>query len=128
MDSKKYCLQKPEFSLPTTHDGARAAPPPASSWRSSATLRGTIASAIDAFANVAVHYLLNLGRTVESHANHAGRMQCTVFDAIRGMEDLEATRAFADASSIREIINFVESIVDEIPFAQPISNFLVVQE
>ncbi|KAL2992558.1 hypothetical protein AAZX31_10G054100 [Glycine max] len=44
------------------------------------------------------------------------------------MEDLEAPRAFAGAGGIREIINFVESAADEIPFAQPISNFPVVQE
>ncbi|RZB78365.1 hypothetical protein D0Y65_028987 [Glycine soja] len=44
------------------------------------------------------------------------------------MEDLEAPRAFADVNNIREIINFVKSAPDKIPFAQLISNFSVVQE
>ncbi|CAJ1968592.1 unnamed protein product [Sphenostylis stenocarpa] len=85
------------------------------------------ASALDAFADVAVRYLLDLGRTAESHANHAGRSQCTVFDAIRGFEDLEAPRAFSGAGGVREIVSFVES-ANEVPFAQPIPRFPVVQE
>jgi len=44
------------------------------------------------------------------------------------MEDFESPRAFIGASGIREIINFVESAADEISFAQPISNFSIVQE
>ncbi|KAG4970170.1 hypothetical protein JHK85_036591 [Glycine max] len=84
---------------------------------------GATASALDAFADVAVRDLLDLGRIAESHAD---RTQCTVFDTIRSMEDLEAPRAFASAGGIREIINFFESAADKISFAQPISNFWVV--
>ncbi|KAK7392466.1 hypothetical protein VNO78_20905 [Psophocarpus tetragonolobus] len=84
-------------------------------------------SALDAFADVAIRYLLDLGRTAESHANHAGRSQCTIFDAIRGFEDLDAPRAFSGAGGVREIINFVQS-ADEIPFVQPIPRFPVIQE
>ncbi|KAG4976969.1 hypothetical protein JHK82_036254 [Glycine max] len=122
-----------------TNGGARAAPDDfgraaarlaVAQLCDAAGFQGATASALDAFTDVAVRYLLDQGRTAESHANHAGRSQCTVFDAIRGMEDLEAPRAFSGAASgggIREIISFVES-ADEIPFAQPIPNFPVVQE
>ncbi|KAK7355551.1 hypothetical protein VNO80_14809 [Phaseolus coccineus] len=92
-----------------------------------AGFHGATASALDAFADIAIRYLLDVGRTAESYANHAGRSQCTVFDAIRGFEDLEAPRAFSGSGGVRDIITFVES-ADEVPFAQPIPRFPVAQE
>ncbi|TKY52958.1 Transcription initiation factor TFIID subunit 8 [Spatholobus suberectus] len=88
---------------------------------------GARASALDAFADVAISYLLDLGRTAQSYANLAGRSQCSVFDAIRAFEDLEAPRAFSGAGGVREIANLVES-ADEVPFAQPIPSFPVTKE
>ncbi|WVY97274.1 hypothetical protein V8G54_029425 [Vigna mungo] len=92
-----------------------------------AGFHGATSSALDAFADVAIRYLLDLGRTAESHANHANRSQCTVFDAIRGFEDLGAPRAFSSPGGVRDIVSFVES-AHEVPFAQPIPRFPVVQE
>nr|KYP49160.1 Transcription initiation factor TFIID subunit 8 [Cajanus cajan] len=120
-----------------TNGGGRAAPDDfgraaarlaAAQLCQAAGFHGATASALDAFADVAIRYLLDLGRTAESYANLAGRSQCSVFDAIRAFEDLEAPRAFSGAGAgVREIANFVES-ADEVPFAQPIPQFPVIRE
>ncbi|KAL2323224.1 hypothetical protein Fmac_027603 [Flemingia macrophylla] len=120
-----------------TNGGARAAPDDfgraaarlaAAQLCQAAGFHGATASSLDAFADFAIRYLLDLGRAAESYANHAGRSQCSIFDAIRAFEDLEAPRAFSCAGAgVREIANFVESS-DEVPFAQPIPRFPVVRE
>ncbi|KAH1157612.1 hypothetical protein GYH30_030039 [Glycine max] len=93
-----------------TNDGARAAPDnfdraaahlAVAQLCDAARFHGATALALNAFADVVVHYLLDLGRTAEFHANRVDRT---------------------------EIINFVKSAPDKIPFAQLISNFSVVQE
>ncbi|KAF2312142.1 hypothetical protein GH714_028259 [Hevea brasiliensis] len=94
-------------------------------------------SALDALTDVAIRYLLDLGKTANSHANLSGRTQCNLFDIVRGFEDMGAPRGFSGASNsgncvvssgtIKEIIEFVGS-TDEIPFAQPVPPFPVVRD
>ncbi|OAY41011.1 transcription initiation factor TFIID subunit 8 [Manihot esculenta] len=94
-------------------------------------------SALDALTDVAIRYLLDLGKTASTHANLSGRTQCNLFDIVRGFEDMGAPRGFSGASSsgncvvssgtIKEIIEFVGS-TDEIPFAQPVPPFPVVRD
>ncbi|KAK7345534.1 hypothetical protein VNO77_16138 [Canavalia gladiata] len=84
---------------------------------------GARESALEAFADVAIRYLVDLGKTASFHANVAGRSECGVFDVFLGLEDLESPRGF----SVREVMNFMESM-DEIPFAQPIPHFPVARE
>ncbi|KAK7294192.1 hypothetical protein RJT34_17078 [Clitoria ternatea] len=89
---------------------------------------GAKASALEAFTDVAIRYLVDLGKMAEFYANLSGRSQCSVFDVIRGLEDLEAPRAFSGSGGgVGEIMNFVES-ADEVPFVQPIPRFPVIRE
>ncbi|XP_027366376.1 transcription initiation factor TFIID subunit 8 [Abrus precatorius] len=88
-----------------------------------AGFHGARDSALEALADVAIRYLVDLGKTSEFYANLSGRSQCSVFDVIRGFEDLESPRGFL----LRDVMNFVES-VDEVPFANPIPSFPVIRE
>nr|GMD78495.1 transcription initiation factor tfiid subunit 8 [Ipomoea batatas] len=45
-------------------------------------------SALDSFADIAIKYLFDLGKTGTSYANLAGRSECNVFDIVRALEDL----------------------------------------
>ncbi|XP_061368774.1 transcription initiation factor TFIID subunit 8 [Gastrolobium bilobum] len=93
-----------------------------------AGFHGVKDSVSEAFADVAIRYLVDLGKTAVFYANLAGRSQCNVFDVIRGFEDLEAPQGFSSAGAgVRELMNFVES-VDELPFAQPIPQFPVIRD
>ncbi|XP_057426793.1 transcription initiation factor TFIID subunit 8-like [Lotus japonicus] len=84
-------------------------------------------SALDSLADVAIRYLVDLGKIAELYANLSGRSHCSVFDLIRGFEDLEAPRGFSGGAGLKEIVNYVEA-VDEVPFAQPIPQFPVIRE
>ncbi|KAI4300305.1 hypothetical protein L6164_033697 [Bauhinia variegata] len=93
-------------------------------------------SALEALADIAVQYLRDLGKTANFYANLAGRSECNVFDVIRGLEDLQTNEGFSDAteagqclagsSTVREILDFVESR-EEVPFAQPIPQFPIIK-
>lgn len=85
-------------------------------------------SALESFTGLAIKYLVDLGRTAEFHANLAGRSQCSVFDLILALEDLEAPQGFSsNGGGMREIMNYVES-APEIPFSHPIPQFPVIRE
>ncbi|KDP29150.1 hypothetical protein JCGZ_16539 [Jatropha curcas] len=94
-------------------------------------------SALDALTDVAMRYLLDLGKTTSSYANLSGRTQCNFFDIVRGFEDMGAPLGFSGASdsdncvinsgAIKEIIEFVSS-TEEISFAQPVPPFPVLRE
>lgn len=94
-------------------------------------------SALEAFADITIRYLFDLGKMAEFYANLAGRSECNVFDLIRALEDLEATQGFSGASepsqclagssTVRDIIHIVGS-GDEIPLAQPIPQFPVIKD
>ncbi|KAJ1392253.1 hypothetical protein SESBI_35995 [Sesbania bispinosa] len=93
-----------------------------------AGFHGVRGSALDSLADVAIHYLVDLGKMAEFYSNLAGRSQCSVFDVIRALEDLEAPLGFSSGGGgMREIMNYVESM-DEVPFAQPIPQFPVIRE
>lgn len=93
-------------------------------------------SALDAFADIAVKYLCDLGKLANFYANLTGRTECNVFDVIRGLEDLEASQGFpgaadvnhclAGSGTVEEIISYVGS-AEEIPFAQPVPQFPVIK-
>ncbi|KAG6528925.1 transcription initiation factor TFIID subunit 8-like [Zingiber officinale] len=95
-------------------------------------LEGCNLSAIDAFSEVVVRYIYDLGKSARSYANLAGRADCNVFDVIQSLEDLSAPLGFSGASDIhhclvgssvaREITQYVNT-VDEVPFAKPIPKF-----
>ncbi|XP_077211299.1 TBP-associated factor 8 [Tasmannia lanceolata] len=91
-------------------------------------------SALEALSDIAIRYLLDLGRTVHFCANLAGRTECNVFDIIQGLEDLGSFQGFSGASdvnrclvssgTVREISQFV-NLAEEIPFARPLPRFPV---
>ncbi|XP_065856547.1 transcription initiation factor TFIID subunit 8 [Euphorbia lathyris] len=96
--------------------------------------QGLKESALDALTDVAIRYLLDLGKTSTSLASLSGRTECNLFDIIRGFEDMGAPRGFSVSSncvvksgSVKELIDFVVS-TDEIPFAQPVPSFPVVRD
>ncbi|KAG6514855.1 hypothetical protein ZIOFF_025230 [Zingiber officinale] len=89
-------------------------------------------SSVDAFSEVVVRYIYDLGESARFYANLAGRTDCNVSDIIQSLEDLSAPLGFPGASDIhrcfvgsgvtREITQYVNS-VDEVPFAKPIPKF-----
>ncbi|XP_028761030.1 transcription initiation factor TFIID subunit 8 [Neltuma alba] len=94
-------------------------------------------SALEAFADIAIRYLFDLGKMAEFYANLAGRSECNVFDFIRALEDLEATQGFLGASEptqclagsgiVRDMIRLISS-GEGIPLAQPIPRFPVIKD
>nr|GMD78452.1 transcription initiation factor TFIID subunit 8 [Ipomoea batatas]GME17320.1 transcription initiation factor TFIID subunit 8 [Ipomoea batatas] len=66
-------------------------------------------SALDSFADIAIKYLFDLGKTGTSYANLAGRSEC-----------------IRHSSCIGGSVEYVES-AEEIPFAQPVPHFPVVK-
>ncbi|OIS98234.1 transcription initiation factor tfiid subunit 8 [Nicotiana attenuata] len=52
-------------------------------------------SALESLADVAIKYIIDLGKTASSGANLAGRTQCNVFDVIQGLEDMCAFHWFS---------------------------------
>nr|GMC65167.1 transcription initiation factor TFIID subunit 8 [Ipomoea batatas] len=93
-------------------------------------------SALDSFADIAIKYLFDLGKSATSYANLAGRSECNVFDIVFALEDLYTHTGFLGAAEVngcginsgvmREIVEYVES-AEEIPFAQPVPHFPVVK-
>ncbi|OIV96389.1 hypothetical protein TanjilG_09816 [Lupinus angustifolius] len=94
-------------------------------------------SALDAFADVTIRYLLDLGKTTQFYANLSGRSQCTVFDLILGLQDLESPLGFpsqqqqqqclVSSGIVSEVINYVNLVDNEIPFENPIPRFPIVR-
>ncbi|CAI9780177.1 unnamed protein product [Fraxinus pennsylvanica] len=95
-------------------------------------------SALDSLADLAIRYLLDLGKTAKFYSNLAGRTECNVFDIIQGLEDLGMSTGFSGASevgvncaissgAVTEIRRYVES-AEETPFAQPVPHFPVAKE
>ncbi|XP_021770963.1 transcription initiation factor TFIID subunit 8-like [Chenopodium quinoa] len=91
-------------------------------------------SALEAFADVAVRYMKELGKTSNHYANQGGRSECNVFDVIRGLEDLGSIQGFPGASVVhrslaksgivREISQYV-GLVEGIPFVFSLPRFPV---
>ncbi|KAJ0970947.1 hypothetical protein J5N97_018906 [Dioscorea zingiberensis] len=103
----------------------------------SAGFHGSRHSALDAFADVLIRYIRDLGSAAHFYANLSGRTACNVFDIIQGLEDLELAHGFPGASDIhrcvvgsgvvREITQFVNT-TEENPFARPVPSFPVVRQ
>ncbi|XLR18655.1 transcription initiation factor TFIID subunit 8-like isoform X2 [Arachis ipaensis] len=102
----------------------------------SAGFNGVKNSAIEALSDVTIRYLIDLGKIAEFYANLAGRSQCSVFDLILGLEDLEQVKGFIGSGqsqcllgsgTVRDLMRFV-NCGDEVPFAQPIPNFPVIRQ
>ncbi|XP_038904421.1 transcription initiation factor TFIID subunit 8-like [Benincasa hispida] len=93
-------------------------------------------SALDTLADIAIKYLRHLGKIATFYANLAGRIECNVFDIIRGLEELESSQGFlgawesdhclANSGSVKNIVCYVNS-VEEIPFAHPLPRFPVIR-
>ncbi|KGN58974.1 transcription initiation factor TFIID subunit 8 [Cucumis sativus] len=94
-------------------------------------------SALDTLADIAIKYLHHLGKIATFYANLAGRIECNVFDIIRGLEELEQSQGFlgawqsdhclANSGSVKNIVCYVNS-VQEIPFAHPLPCFSVIRK
>ncbi|CAI9766330.1 unnamed protein product [Fraxinus pennsylvanica] len=95
-------------------------------------------SALDSLADLAIRYLLDLGKTAKFYSNLAGRTESNVFDIIQGLDDLGMSSGFSGASEVEvncaissgfvtEIRGYVES-ADETPFAQPVPHFPVARQ
>ncbi|CAN1775888.1 Transcription initiation factor TFIID subunit 8 [Linum perenne] len=97
---------------------------------------GSKESALDALTDVTLRYLRDLGKTASSNANLCGRTECTIFDVVRGLEDIGSTQGFPGAynssgclvssGTIRELADYVDSN-EEVPFAQPLPKFPIVR-
>ncbi|GLT36273.1 hypothetical protein SLA2020_106640 [Shorea laevis] len=94
-------------------------------------------SALEALSDVAVCYILNIGKSAHFHANIARRTEVNSFDIIQGLEELGSGLGFACSSDVdhclansgivREIIQYVADSED-IPFAYSLPNFPVVKD
>lgn len=92
-------------------------------------------STLDVLSEVAIRYILDLGKTAHFYANLAGRTQCNALDVVQGLEDLvslqgfsgasDVDRSLAESGTLKEIMQYVES--EEIPFARDVTNFPVVK-
>ncbi|CAL0305784.1 unnamed protein product [Lupinus luteus] len=86
-------------------------------------------SALDAFADVTIRYLLQLGKTAQFYANLSGRSHCTVFDLILGLQDLESPLGFPNQLQqciVSELVNYVNLVDNEVPFDKPIPRFPII--
>lgn len=93
-------------------------------------------SALDALADVAIRFIVDLGRAASFSANLSNRNESNVFDVIQGLEDLGFSHGFTGASdvrrclvnsgAVRDIIRFVRE-VEEVPFACSLPKFPVVR-
>ncbi|CAN1805294.1 Transcription initiation factor TFIID subunit 8 [Linum perenne] len=98
---------------------------------------GSKESALDALTDVTIRYLRDLGKTASSNANLCGRAECSIFDVVQGLEDISTSQGFPGAfdsssclvssSTIGDIIDYVGSDEEEIPFAQPVPKFPIVR-
>lgn len=93
---------------------------------------GSTESAIDSFSEIAGRYISDLGKIATFYANLSGRSECSIFDIVSGLEDLCSQTGFMEVNSCRfnsgvmkEIVEYVDRSED-IPFAQPISRFPVI--
>ncbi|KAK8716465.1 hypothetical protein V6N13_043772 [Hibiscus sabdariffa] len=94
-------------------------------------------SALETLSDVTARYIYTLGKTSNSNANLAGRLESNVFDIIQGLEELESGLGFVCASDVnhclansgvvRDIVHFVGDAAD-VPFAYDIPRFPVVKE
>lgn len=103
----------------------------------SSGFQGFQQSALDTLSDIAVRYISHIGKTANSNANLAGRIECNVFDIIQGLEDLGMSQGFSGASdtnrclagsgAVQEIAEYVE-LAEELPFAYSIPRFPVTKE
>ncbi|PKI43722.1 hypothetical protein CRG98_035884 [Punica granatum] len=93
--------------------------------------------ALDALSDIAIRYMLDIGKTAVSAANFAGRTEPNAFDIIHGIEHLCSIVGFSGASDVdrcllssgtaREILNYVEES-KEIPFAYRLPSLPVLKD
>ncbi|KAL5987875.1 hypothetical protein ACLOJK_035631 [Asimina triloba] len=93
-------------------------------------------SALEAFSDIGIRYLREIGKVARSHANHTGRTTCNVFDVVQGLEDLSLSLGFSGASDpsrclacsgvVRDVELFVR-FSEEIPFVRPLPKFPVIR-
>ncbi|XP_078172491.1 transcription initiation factor TFIID subunit 8-like [Carex rostrata] len=86
-------------------------------------------STLRALSDIAVRYLLSIGRLCAASAASHNRTDCNLLDLVLSLETLYSTRGFSGGSDptrpllecvvLKELMAFVR-IVDEIPFAKPI--------
>ncbi|KAJ1696423.1 hypothetical protein LUZ63_004935 [Rhynchospora breviuscula] len=84
-------------------------------------------SALRAFSDIAIRYLLSIGRLCAASAASHNRTHCNLFDLVLSLETLYSTRGFSGGSNptrpllesvvLKELMAYVR-IVDEIPFAK----------
>ncbi|XP_010530855.1 PREDICTED: transcription initiation factor TFIID subunit 8 [Tarenaya hassleriana] len=91
--------------------------------------------ALESLTDLAVQYVLLLGKAATSFANLTGRNQCNVFDIVLALEDLSGGsdgerfssggNCVAHSVKLREIVDYVNSS-EEVPFVQPLPRFPVI--
>ncbi|KAJ4761746.1 Bromodomain transcription factor [Rhynchospora pubera] len=84
-------------------------------------------SALRAFSDVAIRYLLSIGRLCAASAASHNRTHCNLFDLVLSLETLSSTRGFSGGSNptrpllesvvLKELMAYLR-IVDGIPFAK----------
>ncbi|KAJ3696737.1 hypothetical protein LUZ61_000442 [Rhynchospora tenuis] len=84
-------------------------------------------STLRAFSDIAINYLLSIGRLCAASAASHNRTDCNLFDLVLSLETLYSTRGFSGGSDptrpllesvvLKELMAYVR-IVDEIPFAK----------
>ncbi|KAK2986312.1 hypothetical protein RJ640_021881 [Escallonia rubra] len=87
-------------------------------------------SALGTLSDVAVRYIREIGKVLNSTANLAGRTECNVFDVIHGLEELggsESNRCLVESGAVREIDQYI-NMAKEIPFACTIPRFPVIKD
>ncbi|KAK3032559.1 hypothetical protein RJ639_036798 [Escallonia herrerae] len=84
-------------------------------------------SALGTLSDVAVRYIREIGKVLNSTANLAGRTECNVFDVIHGLEELGASESLAESGAVREIDQYI-NMAEEIPFVCTIPCFPVIKD
>uniref|UniRef100_A0A7C9DVN2 Transcription initiation factor TFIID subunit 8 n=1 Tax=Opuntia streptacantha TaxID=393608 RepID=A0A7C9DVN2_OPUST len=93
-------------------------------------------SALVALSDIAVRYICDLGKSASSYASLAGRSEVSLFDIVKGLENLgssgdlsgssEVDHCVMESGVLKEMAEFVGTL-EETPFALSIPQFPVIK-
>lgn len=95
-------------------------------------------SALVALSDIAIHYICDLGKSASLYASLAGRSEVSLFDIVKGLEDLGSSSDFSgylevdqsfgvmESGVLKELAEFVGTL-EETPFPLSIPQFPVVK-
>ncbi|KAK3012280.1 hypothetical protein RJ639_012950 [Escallonia herrerae] len=84
-------------------------------------------SALGTLSDVAVRYIREIGKVLNSTANLAGRTECNVIHGLEELGGSESNLCLVESGPVREIDQYI-NMAEEIPFACTIPHFPVIKD